>query len=162
MGRTTSLLLWTGGVAGVVGIGLLNSTNRRIARATFEGWSKGRGSLFDLMDEDATIVIPGIAPHCGTFQKAAFVSEIAGPFMARFSAPPRPRPIKLWAVGKHVVVMAEADGTRRDGKPYRNDYVFVLEFRSGRVVRAIEFLDMTAFNEVWDQVKPAAVAGASR
>ncbi len=61
-----------------------------------------------------------------------------------------------------MVVLADAEGTRRDGKPYANSYVFVLELRHRRVVKATEFLDMAAFNDVWDTVQPAPADGDGR
>ena len=54
------------------------------------------------------------------------------------------------------IVVAEADGMTLDGNAYHNSYVFVLEFREGRLMKAIEFLDMVAFNAVWDSVPPNA------
>ncbi len=128
----------------------------QIVREAFSNWSAGNGSILDLMPPDGTVVIPGIAPHCGTFSKKQFVTEVAVPFMQRFSQPPRPRPIKMWEEGSDVVVLADAEGTTIDGKPYTNRYVFVLEFQDNRLMKATEFLDMAAFNAVWDSVEPAS------
>ena len=126
-----------------------------IVREAFSNWSAGNGSVLDLMPPDGIVVIPGIAPHCGTFSKRQFVSDVATPFMACFSKPPVPRPSKIWVDGGDVVVLADAEGTTIDGKPYANSYVFVLEFQNDFLTKATEFLDMAAFNIVWDRVKPA-------
>ncbi len=147
------LLLGTTGLA--VAASVARSSNRRAVREVFRKWNASQGSLFDLMSDDAVIVIPGIAPHCGTFSKADFVRDVATPFMARFKTPPTPQPRKIWSDGDDVAVLADAKGTTRDGKPYSNSYVFVLQMRGGRIVRATEFLDMAAFNAVWDGVQPA-------
>ena len=56
----------------------------------FKAWEEHRGSVLDLMEEDGTIAIPGIAPHCGTYSKSDFVSLVAAPFMNRFAEPPIP------------------------------------------------------------------------
>lgn len=160
MSKSTSVMLFLLGAAGgAAATGFARSYNLRTVRETFHKWSAGKGSLNDLMAENAVIVIPGTAPHCGTFSKSVFVRDVATPFMARFSRPPAPQARKIWSQGDDVVVLAEAEGTRRDGKPYANSYVFVLNLRRGRVVRATEFLDMAAFNDVWDQVDPAPTAG---
>lgn len=159
MGKlTTPMLLLLGAAGRGVATGLAQSANLRIVRETFRKWSAGEGSLNDLMTEDAVVVIPGTAAHCGTFSKGVFVRDVAAPFMARFSRPPAPQARKLWCGGDDVVVLAEAEGTRRDGKPYANSYVFVLTMRGGRIVRATEFLDMAAFNDVWDHVEAAPTA----
>lgn len=130
--------------------------NRRIVEEAFDSWSRGQGSILDLMGDEGIIVIPGTAPHCGTVSKREFVANVAMPFMNRFSIPPVPRPSKIMADGEGVIVVADAEGTTLDGKAYRNDYVFVLEFRESRLVKATEFLDMVAFNLVWDSVMPKA------
>ena len=161
MGKLTGPMLFLLGAAGgAVATGAARSHNLRTVRQTFRKWRTGESSLNDLMAEDAVVEIPGIAPHCGTFSKSIFVRDVATPFMARFSRPPVPQARKIWSQDDDVVVLADAQGIRRDGKSYANRYVFILKLRQGRVVRAIEFLDMAAFNEVWDQVEPAPNARA--
>ena len=122
-------------------------------RQAFQDWSEGEGSIYDLMDPDAEIVIAGTSAHCGTFRKDVFLRDVAGPFTARFSTPPRPRLRSLWASRDKVVVLADATGTTRDGDPYTNAYVFVFEMVANRVKRVTEFLDMAAFNAVWNGVE---------
>ena len=134
--------------------------NRQLVEAAFSTWSTGNGSILDLMGDDGTVVIPGTAPHCGTRGKQEFLTDVAMPFMSRFSRPPVPFPSKIMADGNDVIIVADADGITTDGKAYRNSYVFILEFRDGRLMKATEFLDMRAFNAVWDSV-PAKSAGYS-
>lgn len=126
--------------------------NQQVVEQAFNKWRLGQGSILDLMDDDGMIVIPGTAAHCGTTRKQQFITNIAAPFMSRFIKPPVPLPSLILAAGDNVVVVANAEGTTLDGKPYRNDYVFVLEFRDGSLFKATEFLDMKAFNVVWDSV----------
>ncbi len=106
------------------------------------------------MDDDGLVVIPGIAPHCGTLTKRRFVADVATPFMSRFSKAPIPRPSKIVADGDDVIVIADAHGVTVSGKLYLNQYVFVLHFCDGKLIQATEFLDMAAFNVVWDSVAP--------
>ncbi|WP_428390542.1 nuclear transport factor 2 family protein [Lichenicoccus sp.] len=146
----------TGAVAAVSITTLRTASARAICRA-FAAWGRGKGSIYDLMDADAQIVISGTSPHCGTFSKAAFLREVAGPFMARFAEPPVPQLRTLLGNVDSVVVLADATGTTRDGQAYANDYVFVFEMAGRRVTRVVEFLDMAAFNAVWDRVEPAPI-----
>ena len=136
--------------------------NRQIVEEAFDRWSKGHGSILDLMGDDGLVVIPGIAAHCGTASKQEFVANVATPFMNRFSRPPVPRPSKIMADGNDVIVVADAEGTTLEGEAYRNHYVFVLELSNSRLVRATEFLDMAAFNAVWDSVTPEDETEAHR
>lgn len=127
-----------------------------MVRAAFAAWVAGSGSIYDLLDADAPIVLPGTTPHCGTFAKDAFLRNTAAPFMARFSKPPAPRLLDLWSNPRGVVVTADATGTLRDGRPYANHYVFLFDVEDGRATRVTEFLDMAAFERVWDEVEPGA------
>ena len=131
---------------------------RQVVKDAFDRWSAGKGSILDLMGDDGTVVVPGTAPHCGTRSKQEFVTDVATPFISRFSKPPVPFPLKIMADGNDVIIVAEADGTTLDGKAYHNSYVFVLEFGEDRLMKATEFLDMVAFNAVWDSVQPKADA----
>ena len=128
-------------------------------RRAFDAWAHGTGSIYDLMDDAARIVLPGTTAHSGAYRKDAFLADVAAPFVARFSAPPLPRLLALWSEGPTVVVRAEAGGTTRDGVSYANAYVFIFEFAGKRVARVTEFLDMAAFEAVWDRVEPARHAG---
>ena len=135
--------------------------NRQSVKEAFDRWSHGQGSILDLMSEEGVIVVPGTAPHCGSMSKRKFVEEVATPFMSRFRKPPVPLPSRIVADGDDVMVVAEAEGITLDGRSYRNDYVFVLEFRNARLVKATEFLDMLVFNVVWDSIAPGAEAADS-
>lgn len=136
--------------------------NRRMVEEAFDRWIEGQGSILDLMGDDGMVVIPGTAPHCVAMRKQEFVANIATPFMSRFSIPPVPRPSKIMADGNDVIVIADAEGTTLNGKAYRNNYVFVLEFHESRLTKATEFLDMVAFNVVWDSVTPEDQTGVFR
>ncbi len=131
---------------------------RQVVEDAFDRWSAGKGSILDLMGDDGTVVIPGTAPQCGTRGKQELVTDVATPFMSRFSKPPVPFPSKIMVDGNDVIIVAEAGGTTLDGKVYHNSYVFVLEFREDRLMKATEFLDMVAFNAVWDSVRPKVQA----
>ncbi len=127
-------------------------TPARAVRRAFTAWEAGTGSIHDLMDADTTIVIPGTAAHCGAYLRDDFLRNVADPFRARFAEPPVPRLRRLWADGRTVAAMADATGTARDGRPYANAYIFVFEFAGARVATVTEFLDMAAFNTVWDRI----------
>ncbi len=135
-------------------IGWWRGAPSRAVRRAFAAWGAGEGSIYDLMDAQTEITIPGTSAHCGTYRKEAFLREVAGPFGARFATPPVPHLRALWASGETVAVMANATGATRHGQPYANAYVFVFEMAGRRVRKVTEFLDMAAFNAVWHRVEP--------
>lgn len=125
----------------------------QLVQAAFAAWSTGTGSIYDLMDAGTEIVLPGTSPNCGAFRKDAFLRDIAVPFVARFAEPPVPQLRDLWSNARGVVATADATATTRDGRPYANAYVFIFEFSGTRVARVTEFLDMAAFEAVWNGVE---------
>ena len=128
----------------------------RAVRRAFSAWRDGAGSIYDLMEDEAAVVIPGTAAHCGVFRKDVFLGEIAAPFVARFATPPVPQLRAIWSGARAVVALADAKGLTRDDRPYANTYLFVFEMRGRRAIKVTEFLDMAAFNAVWDGVEPTA------
>ena len=142
------------GTAAVVAIRTARNGNERAIRRSFDAWAGGRGSFYDMMDDDAEVVLAGTAPHAGSYRKDAFMRDVAGPLMGRFASPPVPRLRRSWSSGQSVVVEADAVGTTLDRQPYSQAYVFVFEMARGRVSKVTEYLDMAAFNTVWERVSP--------
>ena len=54
----------------------------------------------------------------------------------------------LTAEGDRVAIEAESDGKHVSGKPYRNQYHFLMRIRDGQIVELKEYLDTQLANEV--------------
>lgn len=54
----------------------------------------------------------------------------------------------IWAEGDTVAVQWDGEGQARDGRPYRNSYVWIFRMRAGRVQAANAFLDLPAYDDV--------------
>ncbi len=148
-----------GGTAAAVAIRRSGNGNERAIRRSFDAWASGRGSFYDLMDPDGEVVLAGTAPHAGSYRKDSFMRDVAGPLMGRFANPPVPRLRRSWSSGQSVVVEADAVGTTLDRQTYAQTYIFVFEMARGRVSKVTEYLDMAAFNTVWDRVAPETRKG---
>lgn len=158
--RLPVLLGATATAAALAGV-WMKGADRRAIRRSFAAWAAGDGSFYDLMDDDAEVVLAGTARHAGRYRKDVFMREVAGPLMARFATPPVPTLRRLWASGEGVVAQADAVGVTRDRQHYAQSYVFVFDMARGRIARVTEYLDMAAFNVVWDRIDPAPPPGAS-
>jgi ketosteroid isomerase-like protein len=53
-----------------------------------------------------------------------FLSEVIRPFNARMSVGLKPAIRSIYAEGDTVIVLFDARGTARDGKPYENTYAW--------------------------------------
>jgi uncharacterized protein len=132
-------------------------TNREIAEKVFRHWHDGTDSINDLLADGVRWTIVGRSQISKTFDsKEQFIGEVLRPFGARFSQPFRPVAVRgVYADGDTVVVLWDGEGTRHDGKPYKNTYAWFMRFHEGLVVETTAFFDSIAFDELWDEVAPA-------
>jgi len=131
--------------------------NKSIVQGAFDAWRAGTGSPFDLLDEHATWTIVGHSLASKTYRsRAAFLDEVIKPFNARLSRGLKPVIRNIYADADTVIVFFDAEGMARDGKPYQNTYVWLLDMREGTIVRAFAFFDSLVFNDFWGRVSPVA------
>ncbi|HEY0505628.1 MAG TPA: nuclear transport factor 2 family protein [Lysobacter sp.] len=124
-------------------------------RAAFDAWAAGTGGPYALLAEDAVWTITGNSLASKTYaNREAFMSEVIRPFNARMSTGLKPTIRNLYRDGDTVIVLFDASGTARDGKPYANTYAWFLELRGDRIVRAVAFFDAIAFDDLWTRVNP--------
>lgn len=130
--------------------------NRALIQQSFDAWRDGTGGPYDLLADDAEWTIVGNNAASRTYpSREAFLSEVIRPFNARMATRLIPAIRRLYVEGDTVIVFFDAEGTARDGMPYRNTYAWFLEIRDGRIVRAHAFFDSIAFDEFWSRVTPA-------
>ena len=131
----------------------LTDRNRAAVRDAFAAWAEGRGSVFDLLADDATWTIPGSTSGAGMWRgRQAYVDAAVTPLFDRLAVPARPELIGLWADGDEVIVRWRQDTPLKAGGSYRNDYAWFLTMRDGKVTAVTAFLDLPAY---------AAATGAS-
>ena len=146
-----------GGIMSAQSIGgASESRNKATVEAGFKAWRDGTGSPYDLLTDDATWTIVGRSAAAKTYQgRDAFLREVIRPFNARMRGPLRPEIRRIYTDGDTVIVLFDAKGMARDGKPYANTYAWFLDVRDGKVVNAVAFFDSLEFNEFWRRVTPA-------
>ena len=130
---------------------LTEHPNAALVRKAFDDWATGRASFYDILAPDAVWTIPGTSPHCGTWHsREAFLTDMVRPFLSCFSTfsfTVR----KIWTDGDTVAVHWDSQATDRDGRPYSNAYVYVIALEGGFATSVTAFLDMVAFNDVWNR-----------
>ena len=130
--------------------------NKAIVQASFDAWTAGTGSPFELLADDVNWTITGHSVASKTYgSREAFMSEVIRPFNARMSVGLKPAIRNIYADGDAVIIFFDASGTARDGKPYANTYAWFFEMHEGKVVKAWAFFDSVEFNEFWQRVTPA-------
>lgn len=156
VGLVIAILMMTAEGATVQETRNKEESNRALIARSFEAWRTGTGSPYDLLAPDASWTITGQSVAAKTYPtREAFMSEVIRPFNARMRSRLVPSVRQLYAEGDTVVAFFDASGTARDGRPYDNTYVWILDMKNGQIVRAHAFFDSIAFNDLWRRVQPA-------
>jgi ketosteroid isomerase-like protein len=129
--------------------------NKAVVQRAFDAWAAGTGSPYDLLADNAVWTIAGNSLASKTYpSRAAFIGEVIQPFVARMSVGLKPVIREMYADGNTVIVLFDAAGTAKDGKPYTNTYAWFLGLSDGKIVKATAFYDSIAFNDLWTRVQP--------
>jgi ketosteroid isomerase-like protein len=129
------------------------TANLATVRSGFDAWSAGTGSPYDALAENVSWEIVGNAVVSRVYtSKEDFLANVIRPFNARMAVRLVPTIRDIYADGDTVVVFFDAQGTARDGMPYRNTYAWFLTLADGKIVRASAFFDSIAFNDLWHRV----------
>ena len=128
---------------------------RATVEAKFDAWKAGTGNPFELLADEASWTIEGNSVASKRYStKEAFLAEVIRPFNARMAVGIRPTVRSITAQADRVVILFDAAGTAKDGKPYTNSYAWFFRMAKGRVVEAHAFFDAIAFNDLWARVTP--------
>ena len=131
------------------------ASNKAIIERSFQAWAAGTGGPYDLLREDARWEITGRSAASKVYpSRAAFLSEVIRPFNARMKERLKPTIRGIHADGNTVIVLFDAAGVARDGKPYTNTYSWYLHLENGEITSATAFFDSIAFNDLWSRVAP--------
>lgn len=128
--------------------------NRQAVTAAFDRWAGGGSGFFDdMLARDIVWTIEGSGPSAGTYRgRDAFMAYAVRPFVIRLREPVRPVSRRIWADGDHVIAHWEGQAVARDGRPYRNRYVWIFRMAGGKAVEAHAFLDLAAYDDVLRRV----------
>jgi uncharacterized protein len=133
----------------------VEARNKQIVRAGFDAWRNGTGGVFDLLAPDAKWTIVGNSPVSRTYMsRREFMDVVINPFNARLSRRLVPTVRDIYADGDMVIALFDAEGTARDGKPYKNTYSWYMQMREGQIVNVIAFFDTIEFTDFWTRIKP--------
>ncbi|WP_431261743.1 nuclear transport factor 2 family protein [Roseateles chitinivorans] len=125
--------------------------NRARVVDAFDAWAQGGNRFFDdLLSPSVRWTIRGSGPTAGTYVGLEdFVTRAVRPFASRLSTPVRPVAVHhVFAQGDDVAVHWDGEAQARDGRPYRNSYVWIFRMKDGRVTEATAFLDLAPYEDV--------------
>lgn len=137
--------------------------NKAIVQAKFNAWTAGTGNPFELLADDASWTIEGSSVASRRYPtREDFLRDVIRPFNARMAVGIKPSVRSVTAEADRVVILFDAAGTAKDGKPYRNTYAWFFRMSRGRVVEANAFFDAIVFNDLWARAWRGAGAPGGR
>lgn len=128
--------------------------NLRVVTEALEAAAEDFPKFFEAtFDPDAEWTIAGHGPVARTYHglKDLFDSAEA-PLFSRFAEPLAITAVGVWADGDQVFARIQSSSRALDGEPYRNEYMYIMTLRDGKVVSGIEWLDLNAYYEIVERV----------
>jgi uncharacterized protein len=117
--------------------------NKSALAAIFSETAKGNGRPFvDALAEDVRWTIIGSTPWSRTYVgRAAVIEDLLRPLGRQLGGASIIRAHRLIAEDDHVVVQATGHNTTTSGKPYENQYCWVVRMRDGKMIELVEYAD---------------------
>ena len=128
--------------------------NENIIRQAFSRWAAGGTAFFDeVLTPDVVWTIKGSGPSAGVFRgRRNFIARAVTPFASRLSQGVRPTVHNVWSKGDTVAVHWDGEATARDGRPYRNSYVWIFRMRGDQAAEVTAYLDLVPYDDVLRRV----------
>ena len=126
--------------------------NRVIAQRFFELFSASDiDGVLALMTDDATWRIPGkkeLTPTAGVYSKER-IGRLFRRMLDNLSTGLRMTVLSSIAEGDRVALEVTSSGDWKNGRLYRQEYHFIMEFRDGKICAVREYLDTQHAHDVW-------------
>ncbi|MFM9924503.1 nuclear transport factor 2 family protein [Variovorax sp. H27-G14] len=134
------------------------SPNAQLVSDVFDEIAKGNGAPFwAACHQDVVWRTIGESSWSGEFSgKQTIIEEVLRPL--NYALAERATiPARIVDGGDVIVLQARGKNLTRDGQRYENDYVFVIHFEDGKIVRYEEYCD----TELMARVLPDRIAAKS-
>jgi ketosteroid isomerase-like protein len=126
--------------------------NRATAQRFFDLFSASDlDGVLALLTDDATWRIPGkkeLTPTAGVYTKER-IGRLFHRMLDNLATGLRMTVISAIAEGDRVALEVTSSGDLKNGRRYRQEYHFLMEFRDGRIGAVREYLDTQHAHDVW-------------
>jgi ketosteroid isomerase-like protein len=127
-------------------------SNRATAQRFFELFSASDlDGVMALMTDDATWRIPGkkeLTPTAGLYTKER-IGRLFRRMLDNLTTGLQMTVISSIAEGNRVALEVTSSGDLKNGRLYRQEYHFLMEFRDGKISAVREYLDTQHAHDIW-------------
>ena len=119
------------------------TSNKQVMQQVFAELARGNGKPFvDCMAEDFSWIIIGTTPWSGAFHGKKTVQEkLLRPLFAQFATRYTNTALRMIAEDDYVVIECRGNVMTHSGKPYNNEYCYVIRFVDGKMRQLTEYCD---------------------
>ena len=125
-------------------------TAKEFITQLFRRWEQGDGqSLFNALAEDVRWTAIGNTPISGTYtSRDEYFEKVYHPLFALFAGPVRCQVRKIIAEGDTVVVQWHGETPTRSGRPYIQEYCWVIQVEGETIKEVYGYFDTVAVLEL--------------
>lgn len=125
-------------------------SNAELVRTAFASWEQGDSRpFFQIVADDVTWRVIGATPVSGTYHSRSEFLAGAGKLFDRFAEPLVARVTAVHEAGDTVVLQWQGTSQGVNGRPYHQDYCWVLRLAEGRVVDVVAYLDTALVSDMF-------------
>ncbi|WP_306391598.1 nuclear transport factor 2 family protein [Telluria beijingensis] len=146
--------MWSGSPAHADSGSAQAQINKEAVGKAFAAWAAGGQTFFDdMLAPDVVWTIKGSSLSAGVHRgKQALIDKAVKPLSTRLQRQIRPTIRNLWTDGDHVIIEWDGEAVAKDGKPYRNSYMWIFRMQDGRATEVTAYLDLAAYDDVLRRV----------
>jgi len=124
------------------------ASNKKLMHDIFAELAQGNREPFrNALAEDFSWTIMGRTPWSRTYRGRDEVREkLFGPLFAQFADEYRNTAIRFIAEDEYVVVECRGRVTTKSGKPYNNEYCYIVRLEGGKLRELTEYMDTELVN----------------
>lgn len=128
--------------------------NKEAVGKAFAAWAGGGQTFFDdMLAPNVVWTIKGSSPTARVLRgKQQLIDGAVTPLSTRLQRQIRPTIRNLWADGDHVIIEWDGEALAKDGKPYRNSYLWIFRMQGGRATEVTAYLDLVPYDDVLRRV----------
>ncbi len=125
--------------------------NKNIVREFYESGNRGdMDTVVDLLADDVRWTNMGTTSLSGVYEgKAELMEKLIGPLFGRLKQGIHMDIELLVAEGDHVVAVTSGSSETLDGRPYNNNYCWIIRIRDGKLAEVTEYSDTELITSVF-------------
>jgi uncharacterized protein len=126
-------------------------TAKEFVARLFDRWEQGdMQGFFNALAQNVRWTVSGSTPISGTYtSKTEYLEKVYRPLLARLTGPTRCRVRKIIAEADTVVVQWHGESPTRSGRPYVQEYCWVIRVEEETIKEVEGYYDTVAVAELF-------------